>query len=127
VVEYQPLCGVISATSILSGHPLTGALFETAVAGEIRNLSATIPTPPNIYHWRSHSGAEVDVLLERDGTFYPIEVKLSSRPSRKDTRRIVSFRENYPKLKIAMGLVIAPVERMEQLSENDYCLPWDSV
>jgi predicted AAA+ superfamily ATPase len=82
---------------------LTGALFETAVAGEIRNLSATIPTPPNIYHWRSHSGAEVDVLQERDGRFYPIEVKLSSQPSRQDTRGIVSFRENYPKLKLRRG------------------------
>ena len=117
----------ISAASALSGHPLTGALFETAVAGEIRKLSATLSTPPNIYHWRSHSGAEVDLLLERDGRCYPIEVKLSSRPSRKDTRGIASFRENYPQLKIAPGLVIAPVERMEQLSENDYCLPWDSV
>ena len=117
----------ISAASTLSGHPLTGALFETAVAGEIRKLSTTLSAPPNIYHWRSHSGAEVDLLLERDGTFYPMEVKLSSRPSRRDTRGIVSFRANYPKLKIAPGLVIAPAERVEQLSENDYCLPWDTV
>ncbi|MGC9260465.1 MAG: DUF4143 domain-containing protein [Phycisphaerae bacterium] len=72
----------ISAPSTLSGHPLTGALFETAVAGEIRKLSATLSTPSSMYHWRSHSGAEVDLLLERDGTFYPMEVKLSSRPSR---------------------------------------------
>ena len=117
----------ISAASTLSGHPMTGALFETAVAGEIRKLSATLPTPPNIYHWRSHSGAEVDLLLERDGIFYPMEVKLSSRPSRQDTRGIASFRANYPQLKIAPGLVIAPVERVEQLSENDYCVPWDSL
>ena len=117
----------ISDASTLSGHPLTGALFETAVAGEIRKLSATLPTPPDIYHWRSHSGAEVDLLLERDGRFYPIEVKLSSHPSRKDTRGIASFRENYSELKIAPGLVIAPVERTEQLSESDYSMPWDSV
>ncbi len=68
----------------------------------------------------------VDVLLERDGTFYPMEVKLSSHPSRKDTRGIASFRANYPKLKIAPGLVIAPAERIAQLSENGYCLPWDA-
>ena len=117
----------ISSASTLSGHPLTGALFETAVAGEIRKLSATLPTPPNIYHWRSHSGAEVDLLLERDGTFYPMEIKLSTRPSRQDTRGITSFRARYPQLNIAPGLVIAPVERVEQLSENDYCIPWDSV
>jgi hypothetical protein len=43
------------------------------------------------------------VLQERDGRFYPIEVKLSSQPSRQDTRGIVSFRENYPKLKLRRG------------------------
>jgi hypothetical protein len=116
----------ISAPQTLAGHPLAGALFEAAVVAEIRKLSATLATPPNFYHWRSHGGGEVDLLLERDGTFYPLEVKLSSRPTRQDTRGIKALRETYPKLKIAPGLVIAPVEGMGRLSETEYCLPWDS-
>jgi hypothetical protein len=116
----------ISAPQTLAGHPLAGALFESAVVAEIRKLSATLATPPNSYHWRSHGGGEVDLLLERDGTFYPLEVKLSSRPTRQDTRGISAFRETYPKLKIAPGLVICPVEGMGRLSETEHCLPWDS-
>jgi predicted AAA+ superfamily ATPase len=115
----------ISTPQALSGHPLVGALFESAVAGEIRKLAGTLPTPPNVYHWRSHSGAEVDLLLERDGMFYPIEVKLASRPSRQDTRGIEAFRTTYPKLKTAPGLVISPVERMERLADVEYAMPWD--
>ncbi len=42
------------------------------------------------------------------------------------TRGIKALRETYPKLKIAPGLVIAPVEGMGRLSETEYCLPWDS-
>ncbi len=116
----------ISLPQTLAGHPLAGALFETAVVSEIRKLAATLATPPNLYHWRSHGGAEVDLLLERDGIFYPAEMKLSSRPARQDVSGIDAFRKTYPKLKTAPGLVISPVEQMARLSEMDYRMPWDS-
>lgn len=115
----------ISTPQALSGHPLVGALFESAVVSEIRKLSATLASPPNLYHWRSHGGAEIDLILERDATFYPIEVKLTSRPTKADTRGFQAFRATYPKLKAAPGLVISPVKKAERLGDADYCLPWD--
>ena len=115
----------ISTPRALSGHPLAGALFESAVVGEIRKLGGTLATPPNMYHWRSHGGAEVDLLLERDGVFHPVEVKLTSRPSRKDTRGIKAFRATYAHLKVAPGLVITPTEQLEQVGDAEYALPWD--
>ena len=117
---------MISRPQTLAGHPLTGALFETAVVSEIRKLAGSLSTQPSLHHWRSHSGAEVDLLLERDGVFHPIEIKLGSRPSRGDLRGIKAFRRMYPKLKIAPGLVICPTESFMQLSDNEYALPWDS-
>ncbi|MCD4655808.1 DUF4143 domain-containing protein [bacterium] len=115
----------ISSPEALSGHPLTGSLFETAIVGEILKLMNSTNSPANMYHWRSHGGAEVDILLERDGIFYPIEVKLRSNPSRRDTRGIKQFRETYDKFKVAPGLVICPVKSIQRLSETDYCLPWN--
>jgi predicted AAA+ superfamily ATPase len=115
----------ISSPTALGGHPMTGALFETAVASQILTLISTLAARAQLYHWRIHSGSEVDMLLERDGLLYPIEIKLTSRPGRKDTRGISALRKNYPALNIAPGLVIAPVEQMERLSENDYAIPWD--
>ena len=80
---------------------------------------------PNIYHWRSHAGAEVDFLLEHNGTFFPIEVKVKSNPSRADCSGITAFRSTYPKLKIEKGLVLAPAEKIVQISERDFAMPWD--
>ena len=117
----------ISSPRAIGGHPLWGALFETAVAGEIRKLCSVLSPKPNIYHWRSHGGAEVDMVLERDGIYYPIEIKSSSNPGRGDTSGITAFRKTYPQLHIEKGLVIAPVEKVFQLSENDYALPWDTA
>jgi uncharacterized protein len=116
----------MSSPKVLSGHPMAGALFETAVIAEIRKLCGSLATQPSVYHWRSHAGAEVDLVLERDGTFYPIEVKMGSHPSRRDARGIAAFVATYPKLTIAPGLVIAPVQRVERLSETSYVLPWDT-
>jgi len=116
---------MISTPQTLGGHPLVGSLFETLIVADIRKLAATLTTPPSLYHWRSHSGSEVDLLLERDGRFHPIEIKLTTKPSKADTRGLTALRETYPKLKIAPGLVFCPVERAQSLSETDHAIPWD--
>lgn len=118
---------MLSSPLALAGHPLSGALFETAVAGEIRKLAAALATPPAMYHWRSHGGAEVDLLLERDGRFYPIEIKLTSRPGKGHARGIQAFRETYPRLRIAPGLIVAPCERSLQVADHAWAMPWDPL
>ncbi len=118
---------MISSHQALSGHPLLGALFETAVVSEIRKLSNAMPSPPGLYHWRSHGGAEVDLILERDGILFPIEIKVKTQPSNKDARGIKAFRETYQNLRIAPGLIICACEKFMKISENDYCMPWNIV
>jgi predicted AAA+ superfamily ATPase len=115
----------ISSPHALGGHPMTGAFFETAVASEIRKLTSTMSRKAQFYHWRSHSGGEVDILLERDNVLYPLEIKLSSRPTAKDARGFKALREHYPESRIAPGLIIAPVDRVEQVTGHDYAIPWD--
>ena len=117
---------MVSTPTALGGHPLVGALFETAVVSEIRKLSRTLSTPPSLYHWRSHGGGEVDVVLERDGRFFPIEIKLTTKPTKGDARGLRGFRETYPDLACQMGLVICPCQKASRLCSADICLPWDS-
>ena len=123
----------ISSPDALAGHPLAGALFESAVMAEIRKLIALESVLPALHHWRSHGGAEVDILLERDGMFYPIEVKLGTTPSKNDTRGITAFRKTYPHLEIAPGLVIVPGNSagdsslLWKISDHDYALSWLAV
>ena len=115
----------VSSPTALAGHPLAGALFETMVVNEIRRQCALMSFPPNLHHWRSHGGAEVDLLLERDGKLFPLEIKLTARPSRDDTRGFSAFRKAYPAADIAAGAVLCCTDRVFKLSENDYAIPWD--
>ena len=115
----------ITSPAALGGHPSWGHLFETFVAAEIRKQMALLSPAPRLHHWRSAGGAEVDLLLERDGRFFPIEIKARTRISRSDARGIRAFREAYPDLDVAPGLVIAPCERMERISEQAFSCPWN--
>jgi uncharacterized protein len=77
---------MISSPNSIAAHPLWGAIFENAVVCELRKQTLTMAMPPHMYHWRTYSGTECDLLLERDGKFYPIEIKAKTRPTRKDAR-----------------------------------------
>jgi len=116
---------MISNPEAINAHPLWGALIENAVISELRKQANLISTPPQFYHWRLYSGAEVDLLLERDGKFYPIEIKATSKPNASDARNINTFRKNHPHLNIQKGLIIAPAENKYPVTENDWVIPWD--
>jgi len=118
---------LISSPRALGGHPMLGALFETAVAAEIRKQCALLSPKPQIYHWRSASGAEVDLLLERDGKFFPIEVKVKSQPAKRDAQGMKALRDSYPKLDIQPGLIVAPTDKFLKISEDAFAIPWNTI
>ena len=115
----------ITAPAALGGHPLYGALFETAVIAEIRKQASRLERRPAFHHWRSAGGAEVDLLLERDGCFYPVEIKGTTNPGPRDASGIQAFRRSYPHLRVAPGLVVAPVEQPRRLTDDVFAIPWD--
>lgn len=100
-----------------------GTLFETWVVNYIQELLANI-APTNCYHWRSHGGAEVDLILEKDNQFYPIEVKCKSHPTKADASSINAFRLTYPKLKIMPGLIIHAGEETYPIDHDTLALSW---
>ncbi len=117
-------CQAISSPQAIGSSPLWGALFETAVVNEIRKQLLWMTGACNLYHWRSHSGAECDLILERDGVYFPIEIKAKTKPTRGDATGITAFRNAYPQIQVANGLIICLAENSYKLTENDYALPW---
>lgn len=116
---------MISTKDTIAGHPLWGALFENAVVCEIKKQCSFISTPPQMYHWTLHSGAECDLILEKDGKFYPIEIKAKTRPSLSDIKGLQAFRKNHPHLNVQKGLVVSTSEDAYAITENDVVIPWD--
>jgi predicted AAA+ superfamily ATPase len=69
----------LQTTYDLLGHPVLGASFEGWV---IETLVQRLPADARAWFYRSHQGAEIDLLIERGGRpQIAIEVKRSSAPS----------------------------------------------
>ncbi len=86
---------------------------------QIQSLNAK----PRIWHWRSKGGAEVDLLLERDGVMYPIEIKLKSNPNRHDTRGIRAFADSYPNLVLGPRIIVHGGTRLSWISDDCIGVP----
>ena len=115
----------ISSPRALPAHPLAGSLFETLVVNEVLKLSIRLSGRIAFHHWRSAGGAEVDLILESDGVFYPMEIKLASNPRRRDTSGLEAFRKSYPQLNIAPGIILSPSRQVNQISPTVWSLPWN--
>ena len=115
----------ISSAEAISSHPAWGALFETLVVNDIRKQCSFLNPAPILHHWRVHNGSEVDLLLEWNGSFYPIEIKSKSHPTKADARGISIFKETYPKLSFKKGLIVAPTDAHYAVTEDVDVLPWD--
>ncbi|CAK7059985.1 MAG: putative protein [Desulfovibrio sp.] len=78
------LCGA-DAERLADDSIMAGRLLESFVAGELLKQSSWTEHPVTLYHYRSQSGEEVDVVLEdRAGRVAAVEVKLSASVSSHD-------------------------------------------
>ena len=76
---YDPALAVrllgIDSPSQLAMHPLRGVLFENWVIVELLKGRGVRGKSDNLYFWRSHTGHEVDVIVDQGDRLRPIEVK----------------------------------------------------
>jgi predicted AAA+ superfamily ATPase len=115
----------ISSPQSLGGHPLFGPLFETAMVCEMMKQAATLPTRPAFHHWRAAGGAEVDLVLERDGVLHPVEIKLTGAPGRRHASGIEAFRAAHPHRQVGRGLMICAIDAPRWLSDEVLAIPWN--
>jgi uncharacterized protein len=114
----------VASADAIAGHPLQGQLVETWVVTEILKTVQAWSTRPNFYHYRSHGGAEVDLILEMDGWLFPVEIKSKSHPSLQDGRGIRSFRKSFSGERVASGLIVCAVEAPEWIARDVLAVPW---
>lgn len=114
----------ISSPEALARHPSLGAMFETYIVNYLMRMADSLYAPPQFFHWRTNGGAEVDIIMERDGCFYPIEIKCKSHVNKHDASGIHAFYETFPNLNIAPGIIIYAGNQRYPVSDKAFALPW---
>lgn len=116
---------LLSSPEALAVSPLLGAMFETWAVNEVLRQFVSLSVPPMAYHWRTAGGAEVDLVLERDGKLYPVEAKCKSHLARDDARGLRAFRETYPAAAVMPGLILYAGRECLRVDEQTTAVPWN--
>lgn len=68
------LLGVTDGAT-LALHPMRGALFENMLVAEYLKYCRHHGLGHGLYFWRDNTGNEIDLLIERAGELWPVEMK----------------------------------------------------
>jgi len=113
----------IAEPAMMNQHRSWGALFETFI---VNLLIKQLPSEVAIFYWRTaDGGAEVDIVLQRGRTLYPIEVKGAVHVSESNARKIAIFGRYYEgDYEIAPGLVVYAGQRYYSFNDGVIAVPW---
>ena len=69
-----------SSAAVLENSAMSGAFFETWVISEIYRSYLNAGKTAQMYFYRDTTGREIDLILQKDGVLWPIEIKKSAAP-----------------------------------------------
>jgi predicted AAA+ superfamily ATPase len=107
------LLGIRTAAELLA-HPKSGASFE----GYAIEQALHVFRPDEAYFWATHQGAELDLLMFKDGRRIGLEVKRQDAPS-----MTASMRVALDDLRLDRLLVMYPGDEPYELAERVEVMP----
>ena len=105
----------------LSVGAMAGAILENYVVAEITKGYYNCGRQPFISYYRDKDKREIDIVLERDGKLYPIEVKRSVSPSA-NLAKAFKLLDAAPQQR-STGAVICLAERLGSLGDDTLVIP----
>jgi uncharacterized protein len=102
-----------------------GAHLENLVLGDLLAWTAGAQPRPQLAHWRTSTGAEVDFVIESPGSLLPIEVKAAERIRADDARHLKTFLGDYREA--TGGLLLYTGDRVITLDRGIVAAPWYRV
>jgi predicted AAA+ superfamily ATPase len=115
------LLGLHTPAAVLQG-PSLGALTETAVVSEWVKAYRQQGEPPMLYYWQASSSAEVDLIIERGGVLYGIEVKAAATPTPRHADGLAGWLDLAGPT--ARGVLACRVEQPQVLRPGIRAVPW---
>ncbi len=120
--------GVTNALAHTLGPELNprirGRRFEQFVIGQIAAAIHYQRLDAQLHYWRTHHGAEVDLLLSRGSeVLCAVEIKSSRNIVKEGLDGVASFRSDYPDTPI---FVLGDRQRRRRIAEKTTVLSWDA-
>lgn len=112
-----------SSRDTIERSAISGNVFETFVIAEIlKTYVNSGANTNNLYFYRDSNDNEIDLLIEKDNTLYPIEIKKSSEPSSKYISQF-KYIDMIEGVNRGNGVLICTYDKIDKMTENDFVVP----
>lgn len=112
-------------TSVERRTPEFGSLFETFVINEIRRLNSYRRLDLGLSFYRTESGAEVDLIVQRPGRPpLAVEIKSTDRPSASLCHGLLSFGDVVPEAELVLACLADHPQEFKIGRRTILALPW---
>ncbi len=115
-----------------SGHRLVvfstlhQQIFENLIISDLYKTYLHRGAEPPLFHWRTVTGSEVDVVMETQSGLIPMEIKLSETPRPEMAKEILAFQRDFKK-KGLQGYAIHPGTIALPLGQSVTALPLNKL
>ena len=113
----------VDAERLQADRQLFGQLLESWTITELAKQSTWSLAQPKLFHYRTQTGSEVDIILEdAAGRLVGIEVKASSSATAKDFKGLKTLAEDLPN-RFHRGFVVYRGEQVVPFGERVWAVP----
>lgn len=100
---------------------MSGALLENYTVAEIIKTYQNAGQEPFLYYYRDKDAREIDLILERDGKLFPIEIKKMASPPKKMTK-VFDLIDKSP-LQRGTGAILCMADQLGAFDQNNLIVP----
>ena len=100
---------------------MSGALLENFTVAEIIKTYQNAGQEPFLYYYRDKDAREIDLILERDGKLFPIEIKKMASPPKKLTK-VFDLIDKSP-LQRGTGAILCMADQLGAFDQNNLIVP----
>ena len=100
---------------------MSGALLENYTVAEIIKTYQNAGQEPFLYYYRDKDAREIDLILERDGKLFPIEIKKMASPPKKLTK-VFDLIDKSP-LQRGTGAILCMTDQLGAFDQNNLIVP----
>ena len=100
---------------------MSGALLENYTVAEIIKTYQNAGQEPFLYYYRDKDAREIDLILERDGKLFPIEIKKMASPPKKLTK-VFDLIDKSP-LQHGTGAILCMTDQLGAFDQNNLIVP----
>lgn len=100
---------------------MSGALLENYTVAEIIKTYQNAGQEPFLYYYRDKDAREIDLILERDGKQFPIEIKKMASPPKKLTK-VFDLIDKSP-LQRGTGAILCMADQLGAFDQNNLIVP----